>query len=79
MSQAEIDQRNAETAALSLIEARQEIDHQLAASDAGMARVLEDLIATLAAKGVISEADLPAAAQSKLQARRDLRKQRASL
>lgn len=79
LTQIEIDQRNAEAAAWSLIQARREIDAQLAATDAGMARALEDLIAVLAAKGVLAEADLPAAAQQKLQTRRQLRQQRASI
>lgn len=42
---------------------------QLRASDQDMIRVLEDLIYTLMAKGVISITDLPSAAQAKLIAR----------
>ncbi len=48
-------------------------ERTLAASDLGMARVVEDLITTLVAKGVIATADLPTAAKAKLDARADLR------
>lgn len=48
---------------------------QLARSDAGMVRVLEDLVATLVAKGTIALADLPAAAKKKLDDRAALRAQ----
>lgn len=46
---------------------------ELAATDAGMARVMEDVIAALVARNVIRTADLPAAAQAKLAARAALR------
>lgn len=45
----------------------------LRASDQGMARVLEDLIAALEAKGVLSVSDLPQVAQDKINARVSLR------
>lgn len=45
----------------------------LAASDVGMARLLEDLIATLEAKGIMNKAELPQAAQDKLAERETLR------
>ena len=48
---------------------------ELSASDAGLIRTIEDLISTLVAKGVIAEADLPAAARTKLARRRQLRQQ----
>ncbi len=41
----------------------------LARSDAGMARVLEDLVDSLVVKGVIAMADLPAAARDKITTR----------
>jgi len=47
----------------------------LAGGDAGMIRVIEDLLAVLVAKGVLAEADLPADAQSKIQGRRTSRGQ----
>lgn len=47
---------------------------QLSESDAGFIRFAEDLFAVLAAKGVVSETDLPLSAQHKLKARADLRK-----
>jgi hypothetical protein len=46
---------------------------ELASSDAGMARMTEDLIDTLITKGVISSADLPQMAQDKLNNRKVLR------
>ncbi|MCC6468589.1 MAG: hypothetical protein IT563_09725 [Alphaproteobacteria bacterium] len=46
---------------------------QLAASDAGMARVVEDLVDALVAKGVLDFADLAPAAQDKITARKALR------
>tara|TARA_Y100000310_G_scaffold102235_1_gene100443 strand:- start:8642 stop:9007 length:366 start_codon:yes stop_codon:yes gene_type:complete len=45
----------------------------LTATDAGMARVLEDVIALGVSKGLWSEADLPQSAQNKLITRRNLR------
>ena len=45
----------------------------LAASDGDMARIAEDLIAALIAKGLIAEADLPQPARSKLDRRAELR------
>lgn len=47
----------------------------LPTTDAGMSRVLEDVLNVLAAKGVMQVADLPAAAQSKLAQRVVLRQQ----
>jgi hypothetical protein len=43
----------------------EELRRQLAASDVGMARLVEDLIDVLIAKGVIKFTDLPPAAGSK--------------
>ena len=48
---------------------------KLASTDAGMARVVEDLIAALVGKGVIEETDLPDSAQAKLTERTTLRQQ----
>lgn len=48
-------------------------EKSLQASDAELARVLEDIIELLIAKGVIQFTELPQAAQEKLLARRDLR------
>lgn len=45
----------------------------LAESDAGLARVMEDLIDVLITRGVIHFTDLPEAAQSKLLQRRQKR------
>ena len=45
----------------------------LAASDGDMARIAEDLIAALIAKGLIAEADLPQSARDKLAKRSELR------
>lgn len=47
----------------------------LAAGDAGQIRIIEDLIDTLIAKGVIVAADLPASAQTKINNRKTLRGQ----
>jgi hypothetical protein len=44
-------------------------------SDKDMARVAEDVIGVLIAKGVISEADLPASVSEKLANRKTLRKE----
>lgn len=52
-------------------EARQE----LSVSDADMARVTEDLVYALIAKGILLFTDLPAPARRKLLARRRLREQ----
>lgn len=49
------------------------LKHDLQASDADMARVVEDLVALLIAKGVIDPAELPKAARDKLERRRHLR------
>jgi hypothetical protein len=46
----------------------------LAESDLDMVRVLEDLVAVLIERSVIRFTDLPAAAQTKLMYRRELRK-----
>jgi hypothetical protein len=45
----------------------------LAATDADMARVGEDLLSALVSKGVIAETDLPQAARDKIAERRTLR------
>ena len=47
--------------------------HALAASDAGLARVTEDLIDILITRGVIQFTDFPPAAQAKLLERRQTR------
>lgn len=47
----------------------------LAATDAGMGRVLEDLVASLIALNVITEADLPQSARDKINSRKSLRSQ----
>lgn len=46
---------------------------ELATTDAGMARIAEDLIGALIAKGVIAEDDLPQPARDKLARRSELR------
>lgn len=46
---------------------------ELDQSDASLVRVLEDLIDVLITKNVIRHTDLPAAAQSKLMQRKDMR------
>ena len=45
----------------------------LAATDADMPRIVEDMWQALVDKGLISDSDLPQQAQDKLQARRDAR------
>jgi|Deesub1362A_J573_1020465.scaffolds.fasta_scaffold00740_9 hypothetical protein len=55
--------------------AREEIKRQLAETDSGMARVIEDLIELLASKGVIAESELPQPTQDKITSRRNLRTQ----
>lgn len=52
---------------------RQQAQTDLSASDAGMSRVLEDVLGALASKGVLLEGDLPAAARTRLATRRALR------
>lgn len=47
--------------------------HLLSSSDAGLARVTEDLIELLIARGVIRFTDLPLAAQNKLLERKETR------
>ena len=47
--------------------------HSLSSSDAGLARVTEDLIELLIARGVIRFTDLPLAAQNKLLERKETR------
>ena len=49
--------------------ARAELD----ATDAGMARIAEDLITALISKGVLAESDIPQPARSKLDRRAELR------
>jgi hypothetical protein len=53
--------------------ARAEAQRDLAATDLGMGRVLEDVLGVLAARGVLLEGDLPAAARDRLAARRSFR------
>jgi len=48
---------------------------QLKATDAGMARVAEDIVSILLAKGVLQEIDLPKATLDKITIRQDLRRQ----
>src|SRR5512146_3253057 len=48
--------------------------NDFSALDAGFIRVMEDLIDVLVSKGVLRLTDLPAAAQSKLLARKDIRR-----
>lgn len=48
---------------------------QLAATDAGMIRMIEDVTDVLIRKGLITESDLPQAAQDKLTNRKALRAQ----
>ncbi|MFV1923079.1 MAG: hypothetical protein ACMZ63_10825 [Methylotenera sp.] len=52
-----------------------DIIHALSSSDAGLARVTEDLIAVLVRKGTILFTDLPETVQTKLLAREALRSQ----
>ena len=47
--------------------------NELAATDAGMARVAEDLIQMLIYKGVITESDIPQSARDKMAKRAMLR------
>lgn len=63
----------AEDAELVAAKAADERAVALAHMDAGMIRVCEDLVAVLVQKGVIALADLPAAAQAKIVARKALR------
>ncbi len=51
------------------------VNKDFLASDLGLARVLEDLVDLLIEKGVFRFTDLPEAAQTKLLARRGLRKE----
>ncbi len=55
------------------LEQEGELKESLVASDAEMARVIEDLIETLISKNVIMLTDLPRAAQEKILLRRRLR------
>ncbi|KJU84711.1 Tryptophan synthase subunit beta [Candidatus Magnetobacterium bavaricum] len=52
---------------------RKDIIDQLAATDAGMIRIIEDVIDALVAKSIITINDLPEAARTKLSARATLR------
>lgn len=47
--------------------------NELAATDAGMARIAEDLISVMLSKGLIAESDIPQPARSKLARRAELR------
>lgn len=55
-----------------------DIDRELAGTDSGMARVVEDLINVLLAKGIMSMTDLPPSAQQKIQVRQRLRQERSA-
>ena len=55
--------------------ARENITSQIAESDAFMARVTEDIINVLIAKGAIAMTDLPQEVQDKLADRQNLRNQ----
>lgn len=55
------------------LDPRAEARAELAATDAGMARIAEDLITALISKGVLAEADLPQSARSKMAKRSELR------
>ena len=52
---------------------------ELAATDLGMSRVIEEILSVLLAKGVIAKDDVSASADAKVQARADLRQQLANL
>jgi hypothetical protein len=67
----EIDAESAELAAFG--EALQHSQTELAASDLGLARVLEDVIDLLVDRSLIRFTDLPEAAQKKLTSRRSAR------
>lgn len=54
---------------------KKDIERQLAGTDEGLARIVEDLIGLLVQRGFITEADLPEAARDKLAERRNLRTQ----
>lgn len=62
--------RDVELAAVALDLDRAKIDAELAASDKEMARVGEDLLDTLIAKGVIAFTDLPKSSRDKITARK---------
>lgn len=73
MSQAEIDERAAEHAAHLAEKPKKDAAANLQISDGAFVRVIEDLINTLITKGVITLADLPAAAQTKINDRKNWR------
>jgi hypothetical protein len=52
---------------------RQSTLAELAATDAGLGRVVEDLIELLTAKGTITQEELPQAARDKIEARKQMR------
>jgi len=54
-------------------EERAKAEEELAASDAKMSRVIEDVVDLLVARGVFARADLPQSAQDKLATRSALR------
>ena len=56
------------------VDAKEQAKAELRESDSDMARIAEDLIATLISKGVIASSDLPKPAQDKLLERANLRK-----
>ena len=57
-----------------VVDPKEQAKAELASTDREMARIAEDLINTLIAKGIITAQDLPRPAMSKLFDRADLRK-----
>ena len=55
------------------VDPKEQAKAELDATDKSMARIAEDLIAALIAKGLIAEADLPQSARDKLAKRSELR------
>lgn len=55
------------------VDAKEQAKAELRESDAGMARIAEDLIGALIGKGVIAESDIPASARDKMARRAELR------
>ena len=56
-----------------VVDPKEQAKAELDATDKSMARIAEDLIAALIAKGLIAEADLPQSARDKLAKRSELR------
>lgn len=71
---AEIAEREAAIAAEGAARPAREAALALDASDKTMARIAEDVIDALIAKGLVADADLPAAAVAKITERKELRK-----